>query len=269
MSQASRQQELEALLQAFRLSAFRDHYVSSARQAEKERIDHVGYLYHLSKVEAERRYERKTRKLLKDSKLPEGKMLEAFEMERYPHIPPTVIAELKECCGLDRKENLIVIGNPGTGKTHLTVALAREWCLRGRKVLYTSAAALVQDLLAAKRDLKLNKRLKDLDKLDGILIDDLSYIPQSREETDVLFLLLSECYEQRTVVVTANLPFSRWGQVFKDPMTTMAAIDRLIHHSIILELNGPSIRVEQSLKDKEKRFTTPECIRSNNEPPAE
>lgn len=151
---------------------------------------------------------------------------------------------------LDLCENVLIFGNPGTGKTHLAASLAREWCLRGRHTYFTTAAALVQDLLKAKRDLKLNSLLKKLDKFEALLIDDLSYIPQEREETDVLFVLLAERYERRSVVITSNLPFSKWDTVFKDPITAMAAVDRLVHHATILELNGESFRATAASKKK-------------------
>jgi DNA replication protein DnaC len=166
-----------------------------------------------------------------------------------------LVHELAEGTCLDRQENVLIFGKPGTGKTHLSISLAREWCLRGRRVFYTTAAVLVQDLLAAKRDLRLNQVLKRLDRVEAIVIDDISYIPQDRDETDVLFLLLAECYERRSIAITSNLAFSDWNQVFKDPMTTMAAIDRLVHHSVILELNGPSFRAEEALKKQQKQKT--------------
>ena len=154
---------------------------------------------------------------------------------------------------MDNAENVLIFGNPGTGKSHLAAALGREWCLRGRHTYFTTASSLVQDLLAAKRDLKLNTVLKKLDKFDAIIIDDLSYIPQSREETDVLFVLLAERYEQRSIVITSNLPFSQWDQVFKDSVTTMAAVDKLVHHATVLELNGESYRAKAATERKHKR----------------
>lgn len=253
MTNLTRQQELEALLCAFHLPSFHEHYAGFARQAEKERIDHVGYLYQLAKVEQEQRYQRRTERLLREAKLPRGKRLDDFNLARFPHISPSLVHELADGNCLDLRENVLIFGNPGTGKTHLSISLAREWCLRGRRVFYTSAATLVQDLLVAKRDLRLNQVLKRLDRLDAIVIDDISYIPQDRDETDLLFQLLAECYEQRSVVITSNLAFSEWNQVFKDPMTTMAAIDRLVHHSVILELNGASFRAEAAAKKRQKQ----------------
>ena len=122
--------------------------------------------------------------------------------------------------------------------------------MRGRRVLYTTAAALVQDLLINKRDLSLNPFVKSLDKYEALIIDDISYIPQTRDETDVLFVLLAERYETRSVVITSNLVFSQWDSIFKDAMTTKAAIDRLVHHSTILELLGPSGRCNEALLRK-------------------
>ena len=149
---------------------------------------------------------------------------------------------------LDRKENVLAFGNPGSGKTHLLCAIARELVENGRRVLFTPCALLVQDLLIAKRDLKLARVLKKLGRYDAILIDDIGYVQQSREEMEVLFSLLADRYERTSVMLTSNLPFSKWESIFKDPMTTAAAIDRLVHHSVILELNLPSYRLEQSEK---------------------
>jgi DNA replication protein DnaC len=145
-----------------------------------------------------------------------------------------------------RSENILAFGNPGSGKTHLLCAIGQELIQQGCKVLFTPCSLLVQQLLIAKRDLKLPRILKRLSRYDTIIIDDIGYVQQNREEMEVLFILLAERYERGSMMITSNLPFSKWERIFKDPMTAAAAIDRLVHHSIILELNLPSYRLEQS-----------------------
>jgi len=153
---------------------------------------------------------------------------------------------------LDRRENLLAFGNPGAGKSHLLCALAQEVIsTQGRKIKYTTCALLVQDLLVAKRELQLRQEIKKLAKYEGLIIDQMGYGQQSREEMEVLFTLLAERYERGSVLLTSNLPFSRWEEIFRDTMTTAAAIDRLVHHCIILELNIPSYRMEQAKKNRE------------------
>ncbi len=144
----------------------------------------------------------------------------------------------------------MVFGSVGGGKTHLLCALAQELIRQGRKVYFSTCSRLVQDLLAAKRDLKLSRLIQKLGRYEAVLIDDLGYVQQSREEMEVLFTLLAERYERGSVMITSNLPFSKWEAIFKDPMTTAAAIDRLVHHCVILELNVPSYRIEQAKKNR-------------------
>ena len=153
---------------------------------------------------------------------------------------------------MDRRENILAFGRPGSGKTHLLCAICHELARQGRKVYFTSCDLMVQELLRAKRDLELDKRLKKYAKYEVILIDDFGYVKQEREEMEVLFTLLAHRYERGSLLLTSNLPFSKWEVIFKDPMTTAAAIDRLVHHSVILELNVPSYRAEQASKRKQK-----------------
>ena len=145
---------------------------------------------------------------------------------------------------IDRGDNLLIFGNPGTGKTHLSIALTREWCNAGRKALFVTAAELIQELLKAKNSLRWNEYTNKINSNEILVIDDISYTACERHEADLLFLLLSSRYERKTIVITSNLPFANWGKIFKDNMTTAAAIDRLVHHSIILKLNAESYRKE-------------------------
>ena len=153
---------------------------------------------------------------------------------------------------LDRAENVLLFGKPGGGKTHLVSAIAHEMIKKNRKMLFTTCSILVQELLKAKKDLELPKMLKKLSKYDGLIIDDIGYVQQNREEMEVLFTLLANRYERNSIMLTSNLVFSKWDLIFKDSMVTAAAIDRLVHHSIIIELDVDSLRMEEALKRRVK-----------------
>lgn len=242
--------QLELLLRSFYLSSFARNYQDFAKKAEKQKMGHIEYLHELAHTESEERQSRRTERLINQAKLPRGKTLEDFNLTKQPSLSPGRLKELAQGDFLDHCENVLIFGIPGAGKTHLASGLAREWCLRGRRVLYATAAMLVQELLVAKRDLKLHQLIKKLDRYDALIIDDISYIPYTRDETDVLFVLLAERYEKRSVVITSNLVFSQWDNIFKDPMTTRAAIDRLVHHATILELNESYRQAEAKRRKK-------------------
>lgn len=218
-------------------------------QADLARHENITYEYYLAEVmerEREVRNHNWIQKMLRESNLPLEKSLDAFEMKRLPSKLKTQIKALIEGSFVERSENLLAFGNPGSGKTHLLCAIGQELIQLGRKVLFTPCSLLVQQLLIAKRDLKLPRVLKSLSRYDAIILDDIGYVQQNREEMEVLFILLAERYERGSLMITSNLPFSKWERIFKDPMTAAAAIDRLVHHSIILELNLPSYRLEHS-----------------------
>lgn len=249
-------QKLEMLLKSLHLKMFSKNFETFAEKAQKMKLGYTDYLLELAQVESDERQNNSVKRLLKKSQLPAGKTLESFDITGQVGLSEALLKELSSGDCLDQCENILVFGVPGTGKSHLCAALGYEWCQRGRKVLYTTAAALVQDLLVAKRDLKLNEQIKKLDGYEALLIDDISYVPQNRDETDVLFVLLAARYETRSVVVTSNLVFSSWGEIFKDPMTTKAAIDRLVHHGTILELvevDGDTYRGKQAKSRKKRR----------------
>jgi len=240
---------LSACLESLNLLAMRDIYQDLASKIIKADQSPIDYLEELTRVELEQRNQKHTQHLLKSAKLPRNKLLLDFDITRIPTLHSGLLTSLSSGDFIDRQENLLIFGNPGTGKSHLSIALAREWCLQGRKCLYTTAASLVQDLLVAKNKMNLTNLIKKLDRYEILIIDDISYIPYERAESDVLFVLLAQRYEQRSVLITSNLVFSGWGQIFKDDMSTTAAIDRLVHHSTILELNSESYRIKTA-KDK-------------------
>jgi DNA replication protein DnaC len=161
---------------------------------------------------------------------------------------------------VERGDNLLAFGLPGRGKTHLVCAIGHELIQRGYRVRFTATFALVQRLLAAKRDLRLDKELASLDGYDAIILDDIGYVQQSRDEMEVLFTFLAERYERRTVIITSNVVFSEWDRIFKDPMTTAAAIDRLVHHSVILEMTGGSVRAEVAEQEKKAAAATTTAV---------
>jgi DNA replication protein DnaC len=239
-------------LKELHLPAMRSCFEETARRAEKETLSYEQYLLELAERECEQRRGNRIRKLLKESGLPLEKSLENFDSKRLPAKVSRQMKMLLEGDFLNRQENLLVFGNPGAGKSHLLCAIAQELIsTRGRKIKYTTCPLLVQDLLAAKRDLRLGKEIKKLAKYDGLIVDEMGYVQQSREEMEVMFTLLAERYERGSVLLTSNLPFSKWDGIFKDAMTTAAAIDRLVHHCVILELNIPSYRMEQAKKNRD------------------
>jgi len=242
--------QLCMLLRSFRVAGFAGNYPVVAEQAEKAGLSYEAFLYELAKIEAEERKVRRIERLLRKSHLPPDKTLESFEVGRVPSVSPRLIGRLCEGGFLDQAENVLAFGNPGTGKSHLLCAIAHELVKQGRSVLFAPAFALVQRLLAAKRDLRLPEELKKIDRFECLLIDDLGYVQHRREEMDVLFTLFAARYERRSVMITSNLVFSKWDQIFKDAMTTTAAIDRLVHHAHILELNVASYRAEKAQSRK-------------------
>jgi DNA replication protein DnaC len=235
---------LNNLLKELRLPTFREQFQALADQATREGLSYPQYLAELVRRECQTRNHSRIQRLLRNARLLPGKTWAQFNWSRVPLPVARQLQSLREGTFLDRRENLLVFGKPGSGKTHLLAALGEQLVQRGRSVLFATCSLLVQELLAAKRDLKLERFIKRLAKVEALIIDDLGYVQQSREEMEVLFILLAERYERGSVLLTSNQPFSQWQQIFKDPMTTAAAIDRLVHHSVIIELNITSYRLE-------------------------
>ncbi len=242
---------LALMFRTFHLPTMASIWEESVERAEKENWGYRRLLQYLCETEAQDRRERKMSRLLKNSGLPDGKTLGNLEEKLLPSKIRRLLPSLLDGGFVERAENVLVFGLPGRGKSHFLAAVGREMILRhGYPLLYTPTFKLVQQLLAAKRDLRLESELKRLDRYPVIVLDDIGYVQQDREEMEVLFTFLAERYERRSVMISSNLVFSKWDQIFKDPMTTMAAIDRLVHHATILEFNGESIRAQKA-KEKE------------------
>lgn len=239
---------LNLTLKELHLPTVRHCYQDEAINARRENWEYETYLLALTERECDERRNNRIARLLRASRLPLEKTLDAFNRKRLPQKVNAQLNLLLKGGFLDHKENVLAFGNPGSGKSHLLCAIGQEMIHQGRQVRFTACSLLVQELLVAKRDLKLARTLKQYAKYEALIIDDIGYVQQSSEEMEVLFTLFADRYERGSVMVTSNLPFSKWEQIFKDPMTTAAAIDRLVHHSIILELNLLSYRLEQSKK---------------------
>jgi DNA replication protein DnaC len=239
-------------LKQLRLPTVRQCYEETARRAERETLSYERYLLEVITRECGQRRKARVERLLRESELRLEKSLPNFDVKRLPAKAQRQLRTLLEGDFLNRKENVLVFGRPGSGKSHLLTALAQELIVvRERKMHFTRCALLMQDLLAAKRDLRLSREIKRLGRFEGLIIDDLGYIQQSREDMEVVFTLLAERYERGSVLMTSNLPFTNWEGIFKDAMMTAAAIDRLVHHSVIVELNIPSYREEEAKKKQE------------------
>jgi len=229
--------EMEArladLLTAFKLPTISAELVDRITKAGKK--DALPVILEVCEQEASDRHSRRVDRLRKASDLPPGKTFAAFKEQRLPRPLMQKIRDLARGDFLERAANVLMFGLPGVGKSHMAAAIGHALVDAGHPVLFTPTYKLVQDLLAAKRDLVLPRALRRLDLFDLLILDDIGYVQQSPEEAEVLFTMMAERYERRSILITSNLIFSGWDRIFKNPMTTAAAIDRLVHHSVILE----------------------------------
>ncbi len=235
-------------LRGLKLPAFVAHHGDVAARAEREGWGFVRFLGELVELEHQERQVRRIDRLRKNSGLDPDKTLATLDLSRLPVKVRRQVPTLCEGGFVERSENLLAFGLPGRGKSHLLSAIGHELVQRGYRVLFVPTFKLVQQLLQAKRDLTLLVLMRRLDQFDVVLLDDIGYTQQNRDEMEVLFNFLAERYERRSVMITSNLVFSQWDRIFKDAMTTAAAIDRLVHHAIILELTGGSYRGDEAEK---------------------
>ena len=236
--------QVTTLLTRFGLTTAAEEFVPRLTQAGHHAA--LPVLLEVFEAEAEARRQRRIARLRRAARLPPGKTFQTLDTGRLPAPVAQQLETLATGAFLETATNVLAFGLPGVGKSHALCALGHALVEAGHSVLCAPAYALVQELLSAKRDLDLPRALRKLDLFDVILLDDLGYVQQSRDEAEVLFTLLAERYERRSVMVTSNLVFSQWDRIFRDQMATAAAIDRLVHHAVVLEFDVPSYRTDRS-----------------------
>jgi DNA replication protein DnaC len=244
---SNRHAELVSMLHDLHLPTMADHCTEVAVKATKENLSLEGFLYELARLEREGRTQRRIARYLAESGLPREKTFATFQGGR---LSPTLRLQLERLQTgefISQASNIVAVGPPGVGKSHALAAVGHALIQQGMRVLWTTTATLMQRLLAAKRDLRLPQELARLDRLPFVILDDIGYVQQSQEEMEILFTLLAERYERRSVAITTNLVFSQWEQIFTSPLTTLAAVDRVVHHAVILDMGSvPSYRAQQA-----------------------
>ena len=237
---------LEHHLKELKLPTFLREYDKLAVQCASEGIDHPEYLLRLSELEMIDRHHRMVDRRIKAARFPSTKSLDTFDYLAIPSVNKQLVLELARCEYVDRNENVIALGNSGTGKTHVALGLGLAACQRGLSVGFTTAAALVHEMIEARDEKRLLNLQKKLARLKLLIIDELGFVPLSKTGAELLFEVFSQRYERGSVLVTTNLPFDEWTEVFGSERLTGALLDRLTHRVHILEMNGESYRLKQS-----------------------
>lgn len=243
---------LDHYLKQLRLPTMLREYRKIAEQCAREDVDCQRFLLRLVELEVVEREQRSTERRIKAAKFPVLKSLETFDFLAIPSLNKALVLELARCEYITRKENVLALGNSGTGKTHVGLALGLAACQQGYRVRFTTAAALVHELLEAQDEKRLLRFQKQLAKQDLLIVDEFGFVPLSKSGAEVLFEVFSQRYERSSTLVTGNLPFAEWTEVLGSERLTGALLDRLTHHVHILEMNGESYRLKTS---KRKRTT--------------
>ena len=243
-------------LKALRLPSFLREHDKLARRCAAEGVDHTGYLLRLSELELLDRERRMVERRIRQARFPAVKSLDGFDFAAIPSLNKMLVLELARCEYVERRENVIALGNSGTGKTHIALGLGLAACQKGLSVGFTTAAALVHELLEARDEKRLLRLQKQLAAHRLLIVDELGYVPLSPTGAELLFEVFSQRYERGSTLVTSNLPFDEWTAVFGAERLTGALLDRLTHHVHILEMNGESYRLKAS---RRRRSREPEA----------
>jgi len=241
---------LEAYLKRLRLPAIGRHYQELARQAAQGNLPYEAFLLALVEIEAQQREENAHQKRLRTARFPVIKSLDQFDFTAVPSLNKARVLDLTRGDYLDKRENLILLGNSGTGKTHLATALGLIACQQGRKVRFFTAAGLINLLTEAQAGLRLSHLERGLAQMDLLIIDEIGYVPFSEKGAQFFFQVVAQSYERQSLIMTTNLDFSQWPQVFGSEQLTGALLDRLTHHAHILTMNGESFRFRESMSKK-------------------
>src|SRR5215510_4745996 len=242
---------LNLLLNELRLPAIKVLWPLFAEQSDKEGWTAARFLATIAEHEIAERGRRRIERHLVEARLPSGKTFNNFDFEAVPMISNAQVTALAAGDGwLGKGANLLLFGPPGGGKSHLAAAIGLALIENGWRVLFTRTTDLVQKLQVARRELILEAAITKLDRYDLLILDDIAYVTKDQAETSVLFELIAARYERRSLLITANQPFGEWGKIFTDKTMTLAAIDRLVHHATILEMNVESYRRKAALKRK-------------------
>jgi len=241
---------LEHHLKQLRLPTFLREYDKVARQCAAESADYPRYLLRLLELELLDRERRATERRIHQARFPVVKSLDTFEFMALPSVNKALVLELARCEFLLRRENVLLLGNSGTGKTHLALALGLAACQKGHRVRFTTAAAMVHELMEAKDEKRLLRFQKQMASYELLIVDELGFVPLSKSSAELLFEVFSQRYERGSTMVTSNLPFQEWTEVFGSERLTGALLDRLTHHVHILEMNGESYRLKQSKRKR-------------------
>jgi DNA replication protein DnaC len=250
-------------LKALKLPTFLREYDKLAQQCAAEGADYPRYLLRLAELELIDRERRMVERRIKEARFPTVKGLDSFDFAAIPSLNKTLVLELARCEYVARRENVIAVGNSGTGKSHIALGLGLAACQKGLSVGFTTAAAMVHELIEARDEKRLLRLQRQLAGYKLLIIDELGYVPLSTTGAELLFEVFSQRYERGSTIVTSNLPFDEWTSVFASERLTGALLDRLTHHVHILEMNGDSYRLKQS-KRRQPRATA----LTDNQPPA-
>ena len=237
---------LEHHLKELKLPSFLREYGKMAAQCAPENVDHPEYLLQLAELELIDRHQRMVERRIRAARFPSVKSLDTFDILVIPSVNRVLVAELARCECVERRENVIAVGNSGTGKTYVALGLGLAACHRGMSVGVTTAAGLVHELMEGRDKRRLLNLQRELGRLNLLIIDEMGFVPLSRTGAELLFEIFSQRYERGSTLVTTNLPFDEWTEVFGSERLTGALLDRLTHHVHILEMNGESYRLERS-----------------------